>query len=115
MKPDIDTKFKILQEVDKSQVSSQRQLAEATNTSLGKTNYVLNHLFKKGLVKLKNFSNSSAKGEYLYFLTPKGAREKTSMMKEFIEIKEKEFESLRKELEELNSIKNDFIDKDIKS
>ena len=114
MKLDIDTKFKVLHVVDKSEVSSQRQLAEATNTSLGKTNYVLNHLFKKGLVKLKNFSNSSAKHQYLYYLTPKGAREKTSMMKEFIEIKEKEFENLKKELEELNSLKDDLTDKDIK-
>ena len=106
MKPDLDTKFKILHAVDNTQVSSQRELAKVTKFSLGKTNYVVNHLFKKGLIKLKNFSNSSAKHQYLYFLTPKGVKEKASMMQEFIAIKQIEFEELKKELEDLNSIKD---------
>ena len=106
MKPDLDTKFKILHAVDNAEVSSQRELAKVTKFSLGKTNYVLNHLFEKGLIKLKNFSNSSAKHQYLYFLTPKGVKEKGSLMQEFIAIKQTEFEELKKELEDLNSIKD---------
>ena len=54
MEPDLDTKFRILQAVDNTEVSSQRELAKVTKFSLGKTNYVLNHLFIKQSKKTEN-------------------------------------------------------------
>ena len=45
--------------------SSQRKLANKLNLSLGKLNYIINSLKKKGLVKVKNFRNSKKKMNYI--------------------------------------------------
>ena len=41
--------------------SSQRKLANKLNLSLGKLNYIINSLRKRGLIKVKNFKNSKKK------------------------------------------------------
>ena len=45
----------ILRKIQKKPVSSQRELAEILGFSLGKLNYCLKSLKKKGLVKIENF------------------------------------------------------------
>ena len=67
--------------------------------SLGKINYCLKELKKKGLIKISNFSKSDQKIKYLYVLTPKGIKEKTKITIKFMKQKMKEYESLKKELE----------------
>ena len=47
--------FEILRKVQKNPNFSQRELAEELGFSLGKLNYCLKSLQKKGLVKLENF------------------------------------------------------------
>ena len=47
--------FEVLRRVQKNPNSSQRELAEELGFSLGKLNYCLKALQKKGLVKLENF------------------------------------------------------------
>jgi EPS-associated MarR family transcriptional regulator len=58
-------------------------------------------LIAKGLVKVNNFRNSSNKRAYLYFLTPKGIEEKAVVTARFLRIKLDEYESLKRELEDL--------------
>ena len=48
--------FNILREIKKP-TSSQRQLAKSLGFSLGKLNYCIKALQKKGLVKIQNFKN----------------------------------------------------------
>ena len=67
--------------------------------SLGKINYCLKELKKKGLIKISNFSKSDQKIKYLYVLTPKGIKEKTKITIKFMKQKMKEYETLKKELE----------------
>lgn len=87
----------ILREIN--QVSDQKSLAKRLGFSVGKVNYVLNELIKKGLIKTENFVKSKNKRGYKYLLTPKGIEEKIKLTKAFIEIKKKEYEELKKELD----------------
>ena len=64
--------FQLLRKLDKNPNYSQRELADDLGFSLGKLNYCLNELKKKGLIKVKNFKKSKKKLNYLYMLTPSG-------------------------------------------
>ena len=87
----------LLREIDK--ISDQKSLAKKLGFSVGKVNYVINELIKKGLIKTENFVKSKNKRGYKYLLTPKGIEEKVKLTKAFIEIKKREYEELKKELE----------------
>ena len=91
--------FEVLRRVQKKPESSQRELAEELGFSLGKLNYCLKSLQKKGLVKLQNFQKQSNKINYLrYAITPKGISERTKLTINFMKRKMKEYDELKKEL-----------------
>ena len=52
---DNDDHFEVLRKIQNKPNSSQRELAEELGFSLGKLNYCLKALQKKGLVKIENF------------------------------------------------------------
>ena len=92
--------FEVLRKIEKVKKSSQRELAEELGFSLGKLNYCLKSLQKKGLVKLKNFQKQPNKINYLkYVITPKGISERTKLTMNFMKRKIKEYDELKKELE----------------
>ena len=71
--------FEVLRKIKKIPDSSQRELAEELGFSLGKLNYCLKALQKKGLVKLQNFQKKPNKISYLqYVITPKGISKELS-------------------------------------
>ena len=90
--------FNILREIQKKPKSSQRELAEELGFSLGKLNYCLKALQKKGLIKLRNFTKNPNKLNYFYVLTPKGITEKTNLTVNFMKRKMKEYDELKSEL-----------------
>ena len=94
-----DELLKILREVEKNPKISQRELAANVNFSLGKLNYCLSALKIKGLIKMKNFQNNKKKIRYIYILTPKGIAKKTSMAINFLKRKMKEYDEIKKEIE----------------
>ena len=99
MKNDQDH-FEILRRIQKKPDASQRQLAEELGFSLGKLNYCLKALQKKGLVKLQNFQKKTNKITYLqYVITPKGLAERTKLTINFMKKKMVEYDELKKELE----------------
>ena len=55
----------ILRRIQKKPVASQRELAETLGFSLGKLNYCLKALQKKGLVKIQNFQKQKDKISYI--------------------------------------------------
>ena len=61
LKIEIFSNYSYKQKIKKKPESSQRELAEALGFSLGKLNYCLRFLRKKGLVKLQNFQKQSNK------------------------------------------------------
>ena len=90
----------ILRNIANNPESSQRSLAKKIGLSLGKLNYCLKSLQKKGLIKLKNFQKQPNKIKYLkYVITPKGIAERTKLTLNFMKRKMKEYDELKKELE----------------
>ena len=90
--------FNLLRKISKKPNANQRELASDLNISLGKLNYVLKELKKKGLVKINNFKKNPNKFGYLYLLTPKGVSEKTNITIKFMKKKMQEYEELKEEL-----------------
>jgi len=91
--------FKILA---KNNNMTQRQMAGEMGISLGKFNYCLAALVKKGFVKMDRFRYSSSKVAYMYFLTSHGLEEKTRITAKFLKRKMVEFEEIKKQIEELS-------------
>tara|TARA_X000000950_G_C13707686_1_gene574859 strand:- start:572 stop:868 length:297 start_codon:yes stop_codon:yes gene_type:complete len=91
--------LKVLNKINKEKKISQRLLSKKLGISLGKINYCLKELKKKGFVKIRNFNQSKKKIKYLYVLTPKGLQQKTKITIKFMKQKMQEYESLKKDLE----------------
>jgi EPS-associated MarR family transcriptional regulator len=88
----------ILRKINDKKLKSQRQIAEDMGMSLGKLNYCLKALKKKGFIKYQNFKNNKNKKNYLYILTPKGISHKTRLAINFMKRKMREYDELKKEL-----------------
>ena len=81
---------------------TQRDLSSHLGISLGKTNYLIKELAKKGLVKVKDFSKTNHKlNRISSILTPKGLKERTELTLHFLNRKQQEYENLRREWENL--------------
>ena len=98
MKIDEEEHFNLIRKISKNANLSQRDMANELGVSLGKVNYCLKSLKKKGLVKIKNFQKNPDKIKYLYVLTPKGLAEKTKITLRFMKQKMKEYDELKKEI-----------------
>ena len=95
--------FEILRHIVNKPQLTQRDLAKRLNLSLGKVNYCIKALKVKGYIKIDNFKKNTNKISYAYILTPKGIKEKTKLTVNFMKRKIKEYEDLKKELQ--NDIK----------
>jgi EPS-associated MarR family transcriptional regulator len=104
--------LKILNKIHSSNEVSQRLLSRHLNISLGKTNFLIRELIKKGLIKIKRFKNSHNKSSYLYHLTPEGLRHKTILTYRFLKRKIEEYNKLKQEIEELRHVLEEFSDRD---
>jgi EPS-associated MarR family transcriptional regulator len=94
-------RYRILKLLENNPTASQREIARELGVSLGRVNYCLQALIEKGLVKANNFRRNESKSAYLYFLTPKGMREKTRVTVRYLKIKLDEFENLKREVAQL--------------
>lgn len=94
-------RYRILKLLEADPQASQRRIADELGISLGRVNYCLQALIEKGLVKVNNFRNSANKRAYLYLLTPRGIEEKATVTARFLRRKLDEYETLKRELEEL--------------
>jgi len=94
--------LEILIKISKKSQISQRKLAQDLGFSLGKLNYCIKELHKKGLIKIQNFNKSKNKSSYLYFLTPQGISSKTRLTMDFMKKKLKEYDELKFEIDEKN-------------
>jgi len=93
--------FELLYLIEKEPALSQREIAERLGISLGKVNYCLKALTKKGAIKLANFSASKDKFRYVYVLTPQGIGQRLGMAQRFLRYKLKEYERLKAQIEAL--------------
>ena len=90
--------FDVLRKINSNPQTKQRDLAIQLGFSLGKLNYCIKALKKKGLIKIKNFKKNENKLNYVYLLTPKGISHKTKMAYFFMKQKAREYEQLKKEV-----------------
>ena len=100
-----ENQFAVLRKIGSNPNISQRQIADELGFSLGKLNYCIKALKKKGLIKIKNFKRSEKKMGYLYLLTPKGLTSKTVLTINFMKKKMKEYDELKNELEKIKDHK----------
>ena len=101
-------RLELLKLVQANPQMSQRELARAMGVSLGKANYCLRALMEKGLVKLENFRKNPNKQHYAYLLTKAGVEEKTHITLAFLKRKVAEFDTLQKEIAQLQREVSDF-------
>ena len=92
--------FQVLRSIQVKPETSQRELAKQLGFSLGKLNYCLKALKNKGLIKIDNFKKKEKKIQYFkYVITPAGLAERTRLTINFMKKKMKEYDELKKELE----------------
>lgn len=89
--------LKILEKIDNDIVPSQRDLARDLNISLGLVNSFIKRLVKKGYFKARHVP----KNRMRYFLTPKGASEKTRLTYEYIQHSYNFYKDARQKLRNL--------------
>jgi len=98
--------FEILRKIESSTSLSQRKLASDLGFSLGKLNYCLKALKDKGMIKLKNFKENTNKFGYVYILTPIGIAHKMQLTINYMKLKIREYDQLKKEYQKLKKINN---------
>ena len=98
-----DIHYQLLRLLEQNPSATQREIAGELGMSLGKANYCLKGLVDRGWVKANNFKNSDNKAAYLYLLTPKGLKAKAGITLRYLQRKMDEYESLKVEIEELQS------------
>ena len=80
----LENEFNVLRFINKKPNTNQREIIKKLGLSLGKLNYCLQQLKKKGFVKINNFKKNENKSGYLYLLTPRGIMEKTKITLAFM-------------------------------
>jgi len=90
--------YLVLQLFDANPVRSQRSLARELGVSLGKVNYCVKALVRRGWVKVRNFRDSGNKAAYMYLLTPRGMEHKGKLTVQFLQRKVEEYEALGMEI-----------------
>lgn len=96
-----EIRYRLLTFLNEHPEASQRQVASHLGVSVGKVNYCLRALIRKGLLKMRNFRNSENKLAYAYVLTPKGMEEKMDVTVRFLKRKIEEYNALSAEIERL--------------
>jgi EPS-associated MarR family transcriptional regulator len=96
-----EMRYRLLKLLDANPRLSQRDVARELGISLGKVNYCLQALVRKGWIKASRFTNSRSKAAYMYLLTPRGIEAKMRLTFEFLRIKLREYETLRDEIEQI--------------
>jgi EPS-associated MarR family transcriptional regulator len=102
--------YKLLKEIEQNPVLSQRTLAEKLDVSLGKINYLLTGLIKKGLIKAQRLRTDPKTIRWSYLLTPKGISEKFVITRHYLDKRLQEFDKIQVEIAELKKeIQNDSL------
>jgi EPS-associated MarR family transcriptional regulator len=96
-------RYRLMRLLEGNPELSQRDVARALGISIGKVNYCLRALVRRGWVKAANFTNSRNKAAYMYLLTPRGLEAKASLTVRFLQTKIREYEALKAEIEEIRA------------
>jgi len=90
-----DISYRLLDELSKESVVSQRALADRLGIALGLVNAYIKRLGKKGYIKIKFLPRNRIK----YILTPQGLSEKTKLTYKFMHYSILYFKDIRQKIE----------------
>ena len=76
----------------------QLDMAKKMGISVGKVNFCISELAKKGLIKVKRFKSAKNKVPYSYMLTPRGIEEKGRIIVRFLKRKMSEYEEIKRQI-----------------
>jgi len=96
-----EIRYRLLKILDKDPNLTQRQMAQKMGISLGKVNYCLSELAKKGFIKIDRFKASKIKIKYIYMLTPGGLEEKGRLTLSFLKLKLSDYEEIKRQIRDL--------------
>jgi EPS-associated MarR family transcriptional regulator len=96
-----ETRYRLMRLLEANPHMSQRDAARELGISLGKLNYCVRALIRKGWVKAARFKNSRNKAAYMYLLTPRGMQQKARLTSRFLRAKVREYEALRVEIDQI--------------
>lgn len=96
-----EIRYSLLRILSRDPDLTQREMAKTMGVSLGKVNYCLSELVKKGFVKINRFKGSRNKAGYFYMLTPHGLEEKARLTLSFLKSKTAEYEQIRGQIRDL--------------
>jgi len=98
---DQEIRYRLLKILSENHHLTQREMAEKMGISLGKLNYCVSQLTKKGFIKVNRFKSSTAKKKYIYMLTAHGLEEKAKVTLRFLKRKVSEYEEIQRQIREL--------------
>ena len=98
-----ETRFKVMRLLEKDPSISTREIARKVGISNGAAYYCVTALIKKGFVKMKNFTQSKTKANYIYELTPRGLRAKAVLTVSFLDRKRLDYDDLKSEIKHLEN------------
>ena len=96
-----EIRYRLLKILSKDPNFTQREMAKKMGISLGKVNYCLSELAKKGFIKISRFKSSRNKIRYIYLLTPRGLEEKARLTLSFLKRKTLEYEEISRQIRDL--------------
>jgi EPS-associated MarR family transcriptional regulator len=96
-----EVRYRLMRLLEANPRLSQRDAARELGISLGKLNFCVRALVRKGLLKATRFKNSRNKAAYMYLLTPRGIEEKAVLTVRFLQLRIREYEALREEIEQI--------------
>ena len=76
----------------------QLDMAKMMGISVGKVNFCISELAKKGLIKVKRFKSAKNRVPYSYILTPHGIEEKGRLTVRFLKRKIAEYEEIKRQI-----------------
>jgi EPS-associated MarR family transcriptional regulator len=97
-----EIRYRLLKILSREANLNQREMAKKMGISLGKVNYCLSELAKKGLIKVTRFKSAKNKIPYTYILTPHGLEEKARLTVSFLKRKILEYEEIKRQIRELS-------------
>ena len=97
-----EIRYRLLKVLSQDANLSQRAMAKRMGISLGKVNYCLSELAKKGFIKVNRFKDSKNKFKYLYILTPRGIEAKAALTISFLKRKMAEYSEIKRQIKELS-------------
>jgi len=96
-----EIRYNLLKVLSKESLIGQREMAKKLGISLGKVNYCLTELTKKGFIKVTRYRSSIKRIPYTYIITVKGLEEKARLTVSFLKRKAREYEEIKRRINEL--------------